>query len=56
MHALISLQQRFLRQLTSLGRGWRLASFLPFQPATPTLQEPLQVSLDQESEASEGGY
>lgn len=36
-----------------LGRGWRLAGSL-FQAATPTLQEPLQVSWDQESEASEG--
>lgn len=55
-HALIPLQQTFLQQLTSLGGGWRLAGFLPFQPPTPTPQELPQVSLHQEFEAFEEGY
>lgn len=55
-HALIPLPQRFLRQVTSLGGDWRVAGFLVCQPPTPTLQEPPQVSVDQECEAFEEGY
>lgn len=55
-HALIPLPQRFLRPVTFLGGDWKMVGFLAFQPPTPTLQEPPQVSLDQEFEAFEEGY
>lgn len=34
-HALLPLQQGFLRPFASLGEARRLADFLPFQPDTP---------------------
>lgn len=47
---------RFPRQLTSLGRGWRLADLVHSHLVFPVFQEPPQVSLDQEFEAFEEGY